>query len=170
MVTLRRDVAAMQKNDIFDYDRSYGEITEYDRFMQEKMKAENKSYYYSADYFTKPSETYAISEMIATGIKQEGLHEIASVGRPDFRKESMSADNIVDYDAYMMSQLNRKTPEKILSKEEFYQTKTRKYAVSKTKNNNKIRNKVSLSKRAKIFIVTYMLAIKIVGILFFFLI
>ncbi len=70
----------------------------------------------------------------------------------------------------MMSQLNRKTPEKILSKEEFYQTKTRKYAVSKTKNNNKIRNKVSLSKRAKIFIVTYMLAIKIVGILFFFLI
>ena len=123
MVTLRRDVAAMQKNDIFDYDRSYGEITEYDRFMQEKMKAENKSYYYSADYFTKPSETYAISEMIATGIKQEGLHEIASVGRPDFRKESMSADNIVDYDAYMMSQLNRKTPEKYLVRKSFIKLK-----------------------------------------------
>lgn len=170
MVTLRRDVAAMQKNDIFDYDRSYGEITEYDRFMQEKMKAENKSYYYSTDYFTKPSETYAISEMITTGVKQEGLHEIASVGRPDVRKESMSADNVLDYNAYMMSQLNRKTPEKILSEEEFYQAKTRKHAVSKTKNKNKIRNKGSLSKRAKIFIVTYMLAITIIGILFFFLI
>lgn len=160
MVTMRRDVAAMQDNCIFD--RNQCDITEYDRFMQEKMKADNKSYYCSTDSFANPAETYAI-------IEGSGKIEATKPKDNYYAKNQSSAKNVAStYDEYMISQLNRKTPEKIMTKEEFIESKSSGF--SKLKAKAKDGSKKRLSKTGKVFIGIYSVAVLIVGILFFLLI
>lgn len=159
MVTLRRDVAAMQENHIFDrMDRDQGQITDYDRFMQEKNKSENFAYIYSKDYFSSTEEI--------SSAKNIELADKTKVVKPIKVKNN---DTIYqDYNEYMMSQINRIVPGKILSEEEFN------YSLTKGKNRGiitkrqKEENTEKLSKRAKIIICLYISVLIGAAILFFF--
>lgn len=143
MVTMRRDVAAVAANGIFDRaDRDAG-LTDYDIFMRDKMRNEEKKY----------------SSLNAdTTARASSVNEI--FGYPYEAKQEPEADNeYADYNEYMKAQLNRKSPEKLLSKEEFYQAKfnssgARKVALVKAR-----KTKKRMTKAGKIFTLVYVLMV-----------
>lgn len=155
MVTLRRDIAAMQDNGIFDrVDRDQSLITNYDKFMQEKKKSGNLSYFYSNDYFAS-QEDFSIEK------KDLSKNKTATVDKRDGKE---GGKRHISYDQYMKAQLNRKMPGEILTEVEFLNKNKKKAVIKNIKKEGSIQG---LSKKAKIFIGSYLGAIIIVaGLLF----
>lgn len=155
MVTLRRDVAAMQNNDVFDrVGRDQDIITDYDRFMQEKKRAENISFLYTNEYVVSVPSTRT--------------NEKPNVdSREKIKKQRIiknDAQIFASYDDYMLSQINRKNPDKILSLDEFNE----KYHSKNITHRYARKEKEQLSKRAKIFITLYLISLIGAAALFFF--
>lgn len=158
MVTLRRDVAAMQENNIFDrLDRDQSQITEYDRFMQEKNKSDNFSYIYSRDYFASTEEKNDV-------IKQEVVEKPKTYKTINEVKKETTFQN---YNEYMISQLNRIVPGEILSEDDFNKNISAKRNKSDRKKHELCKSE-KLSKRAKIVIGLYIAILVGAAILFFF--
>lgn len=154
MVTLRRDVAAMQNNDVFDrIGRDQELMTDYDRFMQEKKRADNISILYTNEYLVSVPSMRA-NEKVRTNTREKNKQKV---------QESIS-QTFKTYDDYMLSQINRMNPDKILSLEEFNE----KYHSGKNVYSAVKKEKEHISKRAKIFISLYLLSLIGVAALFFF--
>ena len=143
MVTMRRDVAAVAANGIFDRaDRDAG-LTDYDIFMRDKMRNEEKRY---------------ASRNADTALHAGFVNE--AYGYPyEAKREPEHSNEYADYNEYMRAQLNRRSPEKLLSKEEFYQAKFNSSGVSKATPRKERKTKKRMTKAGKIFTLVYVLTV-----------
>lgn len=143
MVTMRRDVAAVAANGIFDRaDRDAG-LTDYDIFMRDKMRNEEKRY---------------ASRNADTTLHAGSVNEV--YGCPyEAKREPEPNNEYADYNEYMRAQLNRRSPEKLLSKEEFYQAKFNSSGVSKAIHQKARKTKKRMTKAGKIFTLVYVLTV-----------
>lgn len=147
MVTMRRDVAAMSGNKVFDRpDRDDG-LTSYDRFVQEKKRQES----------TRNLGSGTVS------YTQDTKAQTNYFGYFDYTKEEPKTVNSYDtYSDYMKAQLHRTSGEKLLSEEEFYATRYRE-SRDATRTNATVAKKKGLNKNGKIFIAVYVLVVMVVA-------
>lgn len=160
MVTLRRDVAAMNRNEKTFDRRSDGLLTEYDRFMLAKKQAEAERA--ACDYgfvSARQPETKRFNP------KSSGKIDINYFGLPndEVPETKMQATSVKQsyssYDEYMEAQLRRTAPGKILSKSEFAEV----YGKAPASVAVKESVKRGLSKKAKIFVAAYVLIVAIIA-------
>ena len=151
MVTLRRDVAAAQNNRIFDsFGHDAENLTAYDVFMLEKKRSENqgkssfqqaseeierKFQKYESNYFSAPTKA----------VQEPKVTEIYST-----------------YKEYMVAQLHRPMPGKILTEEEFLQEKFDGEVVVKSAQKEKKATR-KLSRGGKLFVAIYVLIVAAVA-------
>lgn len=168
MVTMRRDVAAMSGNKIFDRpDRddgltNYGNLTEYDRFVQEKKRqeitrnlgsgtvscaqdtiAQTNYFGYSSRMAEEPKTSYS---MYSTRTSEE----------------PKTVNSYDTYGDYMKAQLHRTSGAKLLTEEEFYAIRYRE-SRDTTRTNATVAQKKGLNKNGKIFIAVYVLVVMVVA-------
>ena len=120
------------RRDISTIDNSvdcpHGEMTDYDRFMLGKKNAE-------------------LGRTTVYG----GYGQLAAV-----RENPKPLESYTDYHEYMVKQLHRDTPEKMVSEEEFYMDK---YAAARPRTTEKARAKRKMTKAGKIFTAVYVLIV-----------
>ncbi len=147
MVTMRRDVAVMNGNGIFDRPDRDSYVTEYDRFMQEK----------------KRRETSALSA--GTVSYNDVRMPTNYFGYSDIKDaEPKSNNEYSDYSDYMRAQLHRTTGGKILTKEEFYADRVRESKLSTASlSKGTAARKRGLNKNGKIFVAIYVLVVMVVA-------
>lgn len=144
MVTLRRDVAALNSNGIFanaGFD-SNDNLTDYDIFMQQKRSFENSA--------------------CTTSQSSAENHNL----RSDRVETSQDIHEFDNYESYMRAQLNRSTPGTLLSEDQFYsiRQKTRKEdLLRKNIVNTKVNASKKLTKQGKIFVAIYLLLVAVVA-------
>lgn len=149
MVTMRRDVAAMNGNRVFDRpDRDSG-MTDYDIFMQEKKRQE----------ITRNLGSGTVSYTNDVNAQTNYFGYSARV-----KEEPKVANSYENYDEYMKAQLHRSAGGKLLSQEEFYADR---YLESKQESAGRQKNvaakKRGLNKNGKIFVAVYVLVVMIVA-------
>lgn len=153
MVTLRRDIAAVSDNRVFDRkDSDSAVLTDYDLFMEKKKQQKYFCEYKAA----KPSQTEQPTEE-----KEDAFSKIFNRApeKEDISTHNQNSDN--EYKKYLIEQLNRKEPEELLSKESFYSkhsTASLSGATAAVRPTPK-----KLSKNAKIFVALYVLVVAIVA-------
>lgn len=142
MVTMRRDVAAVAANGIFDRVDRDSALTDYDIFMRDKMRNEENSN--AVSKASRSDASYSVKEMY---------------GYPyGMVKEPEAEDEYADYGEYMRAQLNRKSADKLLSKEEFYQAKFNSSSAVKVAPKAR-KSKRHMTKAGKIFTLVYVLMV-----------
>ena len=138
MVTLRRDVAVVNSNRVFDRVEREA-LTDYDIFMREKRMSE----------ISRSAGSATI-----TSSYDENTYNYFSA--PQVTVVAPEKENYESYDEYMKAQLHRSNgSEKLLSSDEFYASK---YSDVKVEGKKAKRVRASkLSKAGKIFICAYVL-------------
>lgn len=156
MVTLRRDVAAAARNTIFDKSAHDCELTDYDIFMQQKKKNDNRA---------KVLENTAAAPQDCLYTDNYTM-SYNYFGKPQAAVEVPKKTNdYADYKDYLKAQLNRTAPGKLLSREEFYSEKKEPSTIPavKTKRERIHTTHKQLTKNGKIFIAVYVLAVALIA-------
>lgn len=140
MVTLRRDVAVVNSNRVFD--RMEREtLTDYDIFMREKRASEN-------------ARTSGVATLSASNFDMDAINYFSA---PQVAVVEPKQSGYENYDSYMKAQLHRENGnEKLLSSDEFY---AQRYVDKETKKTVRTRKEGAkkLTKAGKIFVGAYVL-------------
>ena len=163
MVTLRRDIAAAGSNKVFDRKNRDSEVlTDYDLFM-EKKKQQRTLCDYKPVAPTEKTERKRLAEESTD--ETDAFAKIFHRETENNIKDTYQTDNDEEYKKYLLEQLNRKEPGKLLDKESFYQRVSAKpeaaytpSAAEPVKHGTK-----KLSKNGKIFVAVYVLVVALVA-------
>ncbi|MFA5449579.1 MAG: hypothetical protein WC292_03985 [Clostridia bacterium] len=169
MVTLRRDVAAGAKNRVFDRVGRDSALTDYDIFMEQKQKNEKRSNYFCGTCAIEDEPILPERPTSCMTMENALAANYNYFGQPICEKEEAKPlGSYVDYSEYIKAQLHRTSPQKLLTKEEFYAErfeaeKGRKLKTETKKSARAVKPNKKLSKSGKIFIAFYVLAVAVIA-------